>query len=156
MARYVGTLYLTRPDADTYEDPSDAVVEAFDGGRSLINLAVELWRLAKREDRATAIESLLARAYERKPYGLNARGIKELLGLTDGLEEALKENVVDAQLRVRNDQLPELRRRTKLLYLDESRGELAREAVGEGIVGVMSLRNILQKARDEGLHIAFG
>jgi len=156
LREFLGTICLIRPDAGTYEDPSEAVVADFEGAGNLIDLSAELWRLVDAEDRAQKIEALLERAYSAKPYGLDDSGIGELLRLTDGLDEALRENVVDQDLRVSADRLPDLRRSTEWLDVDERRSELARHAVGEGLAGVVALRNILKRARAQKLHIVFG
>lgn len=142
------TLYLVQPDTVPRE-----VVHQFDEGSRHIEVAIELARLAGEEDRARKIDDVWARPYGRNPRELNSEDIKELLELIDGLELRLVGTVVDKDWRITADQVPDIRRRTKLLDLRESRGQAALSAVGEGMYSIVLLRNILTQALEEGLHV---
>jgi hypothetical protein len=97
---------------------------------------MELARLAGEDERAKRIDDVWNRAYGRKPRELNFADIRELLSLIDGLELRLVGTVVDKDWRITADQLPEIRKRTKLLDLDARRGRAAL-AIEEGLhVGV--------------------
>lgn len=150
-----GTIYLIRPDwIGEDEDLEQAVVESYEPVRSYLQVAPELWGLAGDDERAAAIKALLGRVYERDDVVMVTAEIEALLGLLQGLQEALVGTVVDERWMVRPEQLPALRVRTKTLDLDESRGELAVHAVGEALYGVLWLQKILGEARDKGLWIA--
>ena len=151
-----GSLYLVRPDWDGDDESADeAVVEECDYARRFFRVAPELWRVAGHEDRANAIRSLILRAYERPQHWITASEIEELLQLLDGVEDALVGTVVDEHWMLRPEQLPDLRKRTKYLALDEARDERALHGVALGISDIRSLRTILRNARDRGLLIAF-
>jgi hypothetical protein len=153
--RYWGTIYLIRPDwHGDPEDVADSVVESHRDGPSHIHVAIELWRLAGDEDRARKVEDLLERVNERDNPVLGTAEIEELLQLLAGLETALDRSVVGPDWRVPAERLPELRGRSKLLDLDESRGSLASAGVVEGMSRVDALRNILTDAYDRGLHVS--
>jgi hypothetical protein len=144
------SLYLVRPDFPK----SDSVIDEFDGASRLIEVAMDLARIAGDDERALKIDGVWLRPYMREPRVLRSEDIDELLQLIDGLETRLIGTVVDEKWRVRPEQLPELRARTKVLALDDSRGGAELHAVGEGMSDVIALRNILQEAKDQGLYIA--
>jgi hypothetical protein len=147
-----GTLYLVRPgyNGENGED----VIDAFDHARGNFEAAMELARLAGLDDRAAQIKQVLLRAYSRQPRVLNRQDIDELLALLDGLEDKLVGPVVDKNWLVRPEQLPELRKRTTTLELEESRGDTAIHGVSEGMARIAALRFILQKAKDANLDVA--
>lgn len=146
-----GAIHLIRPDwVGEDEDRDEAVVESYEPARSFLQVAPELWRLAGDDERAAAIKALFERVYEREPIVMYSAEIEELLGLLDGLQDALIGQVVDEQhWRVRPELLPALRVRTKRLDLDQNEGELGFE-----ISGVSWLQKILREARDQGLWVA--
>ena len=150
-----GSLYLVRPDWVGDDDDLDqAVVEEYEWAKGFLRVAPELWQLAGYDERAAAIKTLVGKVYDRERYWMTATEIEELLGLLDGIEDALVGTVVDEQWMIQPEQLPRLRVSTKTLDLDEQRGHLALHAVGEGIGHVCSLRAILREARDRGLLVA--
>ena len=130
------------------------MVASYDDGPGYISTAVELWQLAGNEARASEIVTLLDRANERDYAALTSSEAAQLLHLLDDLEIGLKASVVDQDWNVPTARLPELRQRTKMLDLDEERGELARAGVLEGMSSVIALRNILSEAVDRGLDVA--
>ncbi|MCG8416530.1 MAG: hypothetical protein MJE77_01145 [Proteobacteria bacterium] len=147
-----GSIYLVRPDWDgDYENMDQAVVEEYEWARHHLRVAPELWRLAGQDQRAADIKAIIRCVYERDRCWMTSDEIERLLQLLDGLEEALVGTVVDEHWMLRPEQLPKLRARTKHLDLDDKRGELALDAVAEGISDVRSLRAILRDARDRGL-----
>lgn len=144
------TLYLVRPDFPT----SDDIIDQFDGASRLIEVAMDIARLAGDDETARQIDRVWLRPYTRDPRVLRSEDIDELLQLIDGLETRLVGTVVDEQWRVKPEQLPDLRARTRTLALDERRGGAELHAVGEGMSDVIALRAILQQAKQLGLYIA--
>ena len=150
-----GTIYLMRPDWDgSDEDIDRAVVEAYEPVKSFLDVAIELWRLADDDKRASAIESLLEDVYEREQVIMTTAETNELLQLLEGLEAQLVGKVIDDKWMVQSNRLSELRARTETLNLDESRGHLAVHAVGEGLCGVLWLQKILREALERGLLVS--
>ena len=150
-----GTIYLVRPEWDgDDEDMDDAVVEEYEPAKSFLEVAPELWRRAGNHERAATIEALVDRVYERQRRWMTASEIEELLQLLEGVEDALVGTVVDEHWMLRPEQVPELRKRTKYLHLDENRGDLAVSGVAAGISDVYSLRAILREALVRGLLIS--
>lgn len=159
--RYWGTLYLVRHGANFgVDDAAAAVVKPCDYAWSHIDVAKELWHLAGRDDKARAISDLLSsvmtRTDGRADGVMVAEEIQVLLGLLDGLDAALRVNVVDAHDMVPPEKLSELRARVELVDLDESRGPLAAFGVSEALGRVGELRSILEEAISRGLGISFG
>jgi hypothetical protein len=154
MSKYdYGTVYLVRPDVDP-EDPEQYVVDSFDRTRSAFEVAKELWQIAGKPERAAEIRNALGRS-DPGPL-LKTDTIVELLRLTDGIEDAVTTGVpLDEEGRVSPEKLAELRRTTKRLWLDESRGEAAPYGVREGVYAVDALRKVLTQAKERGLYIAF-
>jgi hypothetical protein len=157
--QYWGSLHLVAPDWTGDPDASDAeaVVDSCRYGFSHISVAVELWRLVGDEERAARIESVVSRAFGDSvdtPVGiLKTADIEELLGLLEGLQDALRGSVVDARFQVSAAQLPELRRRTTLLNFNEG-DHVAEDGVAEGMGRVTELMMWLRRALDGGLHVA--
>ena len=152
---YYGTLYLVTPGGTS--DPErmhEDVVETYQHGRSHIDVAKELWSLAGEDAPAKAIDAVVDHAYERAPHVLVAAEIDELLGLLSGIDDVLRRTVVDNDLKIRPERMPEIRRRARLIDAGEERGDLASGAVWEGLTRVWALRNILKEARDRGLDVA--
>jgi hypothetical protein len=153
------SIYLVLPD--WHGDPDDvheSVVETLWNGPTFVKLSRELWRLADREDRAAKIEEVLGRAYEHDdpvmtPV-LNTEEIREFYDLLDGLDDALKESLLDDKWQIPPERIEEVRRRTQLLDLDDLEGHRAREGVSEGLSQVHGLRAFLKEALDRGLYVA--
>jgi hypothetical protein len=153
-----GTWWLVpqgwQPQSDDVID--DGIVESFEYGRSYLEAAVELWDLAGEAGRGKQINAVLVRAYRRSVHILNATDIDELLALLEGLEDRLIGTVVDEERKIRHDQLPELRRRTTMLNLDETPGYHVEYALLEGMGRVEAVRENLRHAREAGLEILLG
>lgn len=77
--------------------------------------------------------------------------IEMLADLLEGLNERLIGTVVDEHLHIPRERVPEIRRRTTMLEIDEP--NLPEAAVAAGISRVEIAREILQKALDEDLTI---
>jgi hypothetical protein len=149
------SIHLFRPEWNNNpDDLSDYVVEHLRNGPIFVRLSRELWRLADREDRAAKIEEVLEHAYERPAPVLHTEEIREFLNLLDGLEEALKQTVVDSHSMIAPERLPEMRRRTTLVDLGEDRGRLALYGISEAISQVCELECFLKEALDRGLYLA--
>jgi hypothetical protein len=149
------SLYLILPDWHGEPDElHEAVVETLPHGPRYIQVALELWRLVDREDQALKIEGLLEQAYERPQRDLDRQALGELEGLLDGLDDALKQTWLDSKGQVLQERLPEVRRRTHLLDLEDAQGHLACEGVSEGLSQVHILRDFLKQALNRSLHLA--
>jgi hypothetical protein len=152
---YYGSLYLVTPvREDDSGERHNSVVEVYQSARSHIDVAIELWRLCGREDRARETELLLERAYEDEHPLLDTGKVAQLLSHLEGLDSELKRTLVDAEWRVSPELLPELRKRSRMLDLGEERGELARSAVWEGMSRVVALQSILNEAQRRDLFVA--
>jgi hypothetical protein len=150
-----GTLFLVRRDwVGDPEDANQSVVESFDRIRSAFDVAEDLCQLVGDAERAERMHAVVLRAFGRDPHVMNQGDIAEFLELTEHLEKTVADSLLDGRWRVRPDQLANIRRRTTTLDLDESRGELAHAGVGEGLIDVLRLREILKHARDVGLDVA--
>ncbi len=108
--RLFGTLHLVQPGS---QGELESVVASYEDGPGFISIAVELWRLAGNEARASEITALLDRANDRDYAALTAAEAAQLLHLLDDLEVGLKASVVDQNWNVPVSRLPELRQRTK-------------------------------------------
>jgi hypothetical protein len=155
-SRHWGTLHLVPPGWDPdAEDADDRIVHVFEHGPSHLQVASELWALCD-AGRAAEIVELMARAYRRDPHVIEQPEIMSLLRLLDGLEECLVgSSFVDEQGRVPADRIPELKRRTSLLEIDDVEGVISEYAVAAGLSRVAVARSILQTARDEQLDVLF-
>lgn len=118
-------------------------------------LAAELWRLAARPERASAIEELVLRAYDYDVPLLTTPDIEKMLGLFAGLDDAIYGAIANERHEIPLDQLPALRMRTKLLDISESRGNDAVFAVQEALVHVHNLQSALRSALEQDAHIVF-
>jgi hypothetical protein len=155
------SIYLVLPDwHGDIEDVHDSVVDALLHGPRYIKVALELWRLANQEEQAAKIKTVLKRAYQNDSTGfspiLNTADIKEFYDLLQGLEEALKQSIIDSKSMILPERLAEVRRRTTLLHLDEDRGRLAVYGIAEGLSQVCELEDFLKQALDQNLHVALG
>jgi hypothetical protein len=146
------SIFLIRPD--WHGDPDEAVVESLLHGPTSIDVAIELWRLAGNEERAAKIYTLTTRAFGRDNRALSTEEIREFHGLLDGLDEVLKEALLDDKWQIPPERMEEVRRRTRLLDLDDLQGHRAREGVSEGLSQVHGLRDFLKEALDRGLYVA--
>lgn len=152
-------LHIARPlenEADEFD-----VIDSYDKAYGNIVLSRELWQLAGRADQAEAIQDVIRSAYRYKPPRLDTEHIIALRKLLDGLEEALVGSVIDEQHLLSMDKVKELRSRPEVLDLhdvmdlDESRGDLAREAVMEALIYVDNLRGIADRALAANAQILF-
>jgi hypothetical protein len=153
--RQWGTLYLVRPEwHDDTDHPEKWVVEPYRNGPSHIQVAIELWRLAGRDDRAQAIEALLEIAYERdRPFWNDSEATK-LLETLDDLDVELEKKVVGSDWLIPQDKLPDLRRQSTLVDLDEERGPDARAGIAEAMSRVTGLREFLRSSVSQKFDIA--
>lgn len=153
--RYWGTLYLVRPEwhGDT-EHPERWVVEPYRNGPSHVQVAIELWRLTGRNDRAEAIEALLEQAHERERPFWNDSEVAKLLENIDGLDSELQKSVVGPDWLVPQDRLAALRDQTTLIDLDEARGSDACAGVAEAMSRVTGLREFLRGSVSQKLDVA--
>jgi hypothetical protein len=75
--------------------PEVDVIDSYEKAHDFIEIAMELWRLAGREDRASAIEDVMASSVDYEPRRLERAQIEELRDLLDGLEQALVGTLTD-------------------------------------------------------------
>jgi hypothetical protein len=151
------SIHLFRPEWNNDPDPEvlyEYVVESLLHGPRYIKVARELWQLAGNDERAAKIKAVLRRGCERNTPILYTEEIQEFYDLLVGLELELKKSVVNSDWEIPPDRLAEVRRRTTLLHIEESRGDLARWAVWEAMSEVYGLRDFLKQALDRNLHLA--
>lgn len=148
-------LYIGRPLNDDPEPGDFEVLEEYDIAYGFFEVAQELWRLAGREDRAEAVEDVLLSSVRYKARRLDREHIVALREALEGLEDALKQTVIDEHELLSMDKVNELRGKTGVLDLDESRGELARSAVSEALFYVDHLRRIADEALAADAQILF-
>jgi len=150
---------MSRPDTISLVPPgwdgSGPKIEIHQFLKRFFWVAEELWKLTGDDARAAAIGEVLDAAYEREPVLLTTEDVDRMLQLLEGLPEAFVGTIVDEEWRLRPEQLPELRARTKTLDLDERRGDLALAAVGEALSNVGALENVLRKAQKRHLWVSF-
>jgi hypothetical protein len=139
-------------DADP---PQVDVIESYPKAYGFVEVAMELWQLAGREDRASAIRDIIASRVDYEPTRLEQAQIRELRDSLDGLEEALIGTLTDEQHMLSPEMVEQLRGRTETLDLAESRGDLARHAVDEALIYVHYLRTIADTALAAGACILF-
>ena len=140
-------------------DPSLVmVIDSYDKARGFVEVAIELWRLAGRDDRASAIEDVMAGSVDYDPQRLERAQIEVLRGLLDGLEQALVGTLTDEEHMLSAAKVEELRGHTETLDLADSFGSLARDpryAVQEALIYVDHVRTIADKALAGGACILF-
>jgi hypothetical protein len=137
------------------DPPEIEVIDSYDKAYGFLQVAMELWRLAGRDDRASAIQDVVASSVDYEPQRLERAQIKELRDLLDGLEEALVGTLTDDQHMLSPEAVEQLRSRTETLDLAESRGDLARHAIDEALIYVHHLRSIADEALAAGACILF-
>jgi hypothetical protein len=135
------------------EDADDRVVYSFEYGRSHFQVASELWALADDAGRAEKMEDTFSAAHRRKPRLMEKPDIELLRQLLEGLEDRLVGTFIDEHWNVPTDRIPELKRRTTMLEIDDIPHAVPEAAVAAGFSRVAIARNILQKALDENLNI---
>lgn len=152
-SRYWGTLYLVPRGWDpAAENADEQIVYSFEYGRSHVKVASELWALCDAA-RSAEIDELMTHAYQRNPHVLEQTEIASLLRLLDGLETCLVGSFVDERWRIPAERIPELKRRTTMLEIDDVEGAVPDSAIAAGLSRVAIARQILQTARDEQLNI---
>lgn len=136
------------PDWDDFE-----ILASYKRAHGFSKIAIELWRLAGRDDRAEALDTAMLNAYDYDPPRLDRERIIALRDALDGLDEALVGPVIDEEHFLSMEKVTELRGKTEALDLDESRGDLARHAVMEALVYVHHLRDIANDALEADAQI---
>jgi hypothetical protein len=153
--RYWGTLYLIDPN--WHGNPGDNDVSVLDEcrhGNSHIHVAIELWRLAGNEERASSLDKLSLSAFGRENRALSGTEIQEMLNLLEGLEQALLASVVNEYWEVPKERLAELRPRCDLVNLSDGGSQVATDGVREAMSRVVTLRTFLKEGLDRGLLLA--
>jgi hypothetical protein len=149
-----GTLYLVKPGWKRDDENDDDVVDAYDKTVSCFDQAIELWRLAGNDERASQIQAVLDRVYAHPDAVIDTAQLDDMIRLLSGLDEALLGTVLDEHLNVPASRLPELRQHIRTIDLGEGGGRIPTAAIGSAMGNVEGLRNILLEARERGLHVA--
>jgi hypothetical protein len=139
--------------------PEVDVIDSYEKAHDFIEIAMELWRLAGREDRASAIRRVIASSVRYDPDRLERAQIEELRNLLDGLEQALVGTLTDEEHLLSWEKVAELRGRTDALDLSDWFGSLRRDprrAVQEALIYVDHLRTIADEALAAGACILIG
>jgi hypothetical protein len=153
-SRCWGQMYLVPVDWDPEaEDADDRVVYSFEYGRSHFKVASELWGLADDPERADKIESIFSAAYQRKPRLIEKADVELLRQLLAGIEDRLVGTFTDEHWNVPTDRIPELRRRTTMLEIDDAPHAIPEAAIAAGLSRVAIAREILDKAVNENLNV---
>jgi hypothetical protein len=152
---YYGALYLLAP-GEPYdrENISERVVEAYDHGRSHLDVAQELWLLAGDGAKANAIADIIAAAFERDLPVLRPEEVDALVALIDPLPDALARTVADDDLFIRPERMAEVRQYPRFIDVREERGELRKYGLIEAVSRAFAARNILVEARERGLDVS--
>ena len=137
------------------DPPEVDVIESYPKAYGFLEVAMELWRLAGREDRVSAIRRVIASRVDYEPSRLERAQIEALRDLLDGIEQALAGTLTDEEHLLSAAKVEELRDHTKTLDLAEWRGEGARYAVQEALIYVDHLRTIADAALAAGACILF-
>jgi septum formation inhibitor-activating ATPase MinD len=138
------------------DPPEVEVLDSYSKAYGFVEVAMELWRLAGRDDRAEAIDDVIASSVRFEPQRLKRAQIQALRDLLDGLEQALIGTVTDDEHFLSAAKVEELRGHSQTLDFNESWGREARRAVREALVYVEHLRTITNRAlATEGSCILF-
>ncbi len=155
--RDAGALYLVRRDQARAADLArDAMVRTCPRGATHVAVAVELWTIAGWPERAHQIEAIVERVVEQEGNLASSRSIAELLDLLAGLDDALRDSITDADLRVAPIALPLLRAHTRLIDVFDHGAHAAIEGVREAVAEVRELQHALEDALAGGLGVRFG
>lgn len=133
-------------------------VGAYEGGWHNLTVASELWGLID-DPRKEAIEALQRRldraaTVEDRPIRFKAADLEEAIRLLSGIPDDLVGKVIDKKWFIPLERIDEIRRRAPSLDLRPARpdAELV-QAVAEGIVRAMSVRNVLTRVHRAGHEI---
>jgi hypothetical protein len=138
------------------DPPEIDVIESYPKAYGFVGVTIELWQLAGRADRASAIEAVIASSVDYEPQRLERAQIEELRALLDGLEQALVGTLTDEEHLLSEAKVEELRDHTETLDFAEWRGkEGARYGVQEALMYVDHLRTIADTALAAGACILF-
>lgn len=149
-------LHIARVSAD--DPPEIEVLDSYEIAYGFVEVAIELWRLAGRSDRATAIDDVITSAWETELPRLQHAQLIALRGLLEGLEGALVGTLTDAQHLLSAEMVEQLRGRTETLDLSDTFGGYRRDprgAVQEALIYVDHLRAIVTRALEAGACILF-
>jgi hypothetical protein len=149
-------LHLAR--VSSTDPPEVDVIDSFDTARGFVEVAMELWRLAGRDDRASAIRDVILSSLDYEPRRLERAQIEQLRALLDGLEQALVGTLTDEKHLLSEAKVDELRGHTETLDLSDTFGSLQRDprvAVQEALIYVDHLRSIADDALAAGACILF-
>lgn len=147
--------HLIRPNwQGEPDDLHEAAVGSLLKGPRYIDIALELWRLIDYEQRAREVEAVLNLAYERDIPILTNEEVRLLHKLLGDLDESVAAIWLDEKGQVSPERMPEVRKRTRLLHLDDLQGHLGTEGVSEGLSDVHGLLKFLKQAIDEGLDVS--
>ena len=137
-------LHIARLSED--DPPTIEVLDSNEIARGFLDVAIELWRLAGHEERASEIENLIISANATDPRRWARAQITRLRELLDGIEQALVGTLTDEQHLLSREKIDELRGRVEAIELGEFPGSNATYAVQEALVYIDRLRDIADDA----------
>lgn len=147
--------HLALPDWEgDLDEIHESVVADLLHGPHFMQVALELWRLANRQDRVESIRAILEVAHSREIPFLHVDEISQLDALLEGLDEAVKSALsLDEHLQIPLSRIEELRQRTKLLNLEARGDQIPADGVAAGVTEVYELRGFLQQAINRRLNL---
>lgn len=137
-------LYIAHVSND--DPPTIEVLGSNEIARGFLEVAVELWQLAGREDRARAIEKLITSAYRTDPPRWARAQITQFRELLDGIEQALRGTVTDEQHLLSREKIDELRGRVEAVDIDDYPFADPTYAIQSALVYIDRLRDIADDA----------
>lgn len=147
--------HLALPDweGDLDEIHESVVADLLHGPR-FMQVALELWHLADRQDRVESIRAILEIAHTREILFLRVEEVSQLDALLEGLDEAVQSALsLDEHLQIPLNRLEELRLRTKLLNLEARGDQIPADGVAASVTEVYELRGFLQQAINRRLNL---
>lgn len=150
------SLYFIQPEwKGDRENSHEGVVKTFYGhGPRDISRGIELWRLAGNEEGARELEQLFDRAFDRDDVFLDLTDMAEMIRNIERLEKELENTIMDSKGIVPEAKLAEIRPRAELVEIGPELGDLAKYGVFEALSKVLTLRDLLREALDQGLYVA--
>lgn len=137
-------LYIARVSDD--DPPTIEVLDSNEIARGFLEVAIELWRLAGHEDRASAIEELIYSAHDAEPPRWDRAQITRLRELLDGIDQAVIGPITDEEHMLSREKIDELRGRVEAIDIDSYERADPRYAIQSALVYIDRLRDIADDA----------
>jgi hypothetical protein len=145
-------LHIARVSND--DPPKIEVLDSNEIARGYLDVAMELWRLAGHEDRASAIQELIYSAQDFEPPRWMRAQITELRALLDGIEQALVGTVTDEHHLLSPEKAEEIRG-VEVLEIGAFPGADPRYAIQSALIYIFHLRNLADEALANDASILF-